>query len=187
METTRLRLRDFCPADIDELHALHNDPEVMRLLTGGAPVSRAEIEREYHDRFLAYDYWAVTDRATGAFFGWVGLHASRVGGVTGGVADEPGDTWLGYRLHRRAWGSGYAVEASRTIIDAGFREHGVLRVRATTMAVNTRSRRVMERVGLRYVRTYHEEWDDPLPGTERGEVEYALTRAEWASRGNTRS
>jgi len=53
------------------------------------------------------------------------------------------------------------------------------RVWAQTMAVNSRSRRVMEKAGLAYVRTSHEEFDDPLPGTEHGEVEYALTKAEW--------
>jgi hypothetical protein len=47
------------------------------------------------------------------------------------------------------------------------------------MAVNHASRRVMEKAGLEYVRTFHLEWEDPLPGTEYGEVEYALTRDDW--------
>ena len=68
------------------------------------------------------------------------------------------------------------------MIDDGFLRRGVERVRATTMAVNTPSRGVMERAGLSYVRTFHEEWDDPLPGTELGEVEYALTRRTWERR-----
>ena len=36
--------------------------------------------------------------------------------------------------------------------------------------------------GLTYVRTYLPEFDDPLPGTEEGEVEYAITRADWQRR-----
>jgi hypothetical protein len=36
--------------------------------------------------------------------------------------------------------------------------------------------------GLRHVRTFHLAVDDPLPGTEHGEVEYAITRAEWLAR-----
>jgi RimJ/RimL family protein N-acetyltransferase len=47
------------------------------------------------------------------------------------------------------------------------------------MAVNLASRRVMEKSGVTYVRTFHLEWEDPLPGTEHGEVEYALERADW--------
>ena len=44
------------------------------------------------------------------------------------------------------------------------------------MAVNHASRRVMEKSGLRFVRTFHLTWDDPIAGTEFGEVEYALDR-----------
>ena len=50
---------------------------------------------------------------------------------------------------------------------------------ATTMAVNVRSRRVMEKAGLRYARTVQVAWDDPLPGTEQGEVEYRLRRDDY--------
>jgi hypothetical protein len=41
----------------------------------------------------------------------------------------------------------------------------------------------MEKVGLRCVRTFAAEFDEPLPGSEHGEVEYALTRAEWERAG----
>ena len=47
------------------------------------------------------------------------------------------------------------------------------------MAVNTASRRVIEKAGLAYVRTFHDDWPEPIEGTEHGEVEYALTRADW--------
>ena len=67
----------------------------------------------------------------------------------------------------------------RALIRKGFTELGVQRVVAETMAVNTRSRRVMEKIGLRHVRTFFVDWPDPLPGSDQGEVEYALTRAEF--------
>ncbi len=47
------------------------------------------------------------------------------------------------------------------------------------MTVNTASRRVMERCGLRYVRTFFDEWPEPIDGSDEGDVEYELTRAEW--------
>jgi hypothetical protein len=37
----------------------------------------------------------------------------------------------------------------------------------------------MEKCGLRLVRIFHQEWPDHIEGDERGDVEYALTRAEW--------
>lgn len=46
------------------------------------------------------------------------------------------------------------------------------------MAVNTASRATMATIGMRYVRTFHMEWDEPLPGSDLGEVEYAITRQQ---------
>ena len=92
---------------------------------------------------------------------------------------ETGVTELGYRLRRSAWGHGYATEGARALVRRAFAGLGVQEVVATTMAVNTGSRRVLEKAGLRLARTVHLDWPDPLPGTEHGEVEYRLRRAEW--------
>jgi hypothetical protein len=56
---------------------------------------------------------------------------------------------------------------------------GLREVVAITMAVNTGSRRVLEKAGLRYARTVHLDWPDPLDGNEHGDVEYRLLRDEW--------
>lgn len=54
------------------------------------------------------------------------------------------------------------------------------RVFAHTMTANAASRRVLEKCGLVYVRTvaFHDP-GDPIEGSAHGEVEYAVTRAEW--------
>jgi RimJ/RimL family protein N-acetyltransferase len=75
-----------------------------------------------------------------------------------------------------------ATEGSRAAIAKAFTDFDVPRVFAGTMAVNIASRRVMQRCGLHYVRTFHLEWDEPIDGSEHGEVEYALTRDEWDGR-----
>lgn len=54
------------------------------------------------------------------------------------------------------------------------------------MFVNRASRRVMEKCGMSYVRTYHVHFDDPLPGTEQGEVLYEITREQWSARPDQR-
>ena len=51
------------------------------------------------------------------------------------------------------------------------------------MAVNTGSVAVMTRIGMRFARTWVGEWNEPLPGWEEGEVEYAMTREEWGGAG----
>ncbi len=177
LETARLILRQFAPDDVDLLLALDADPVVMRYTSGGRPTPRAEIEQRlgrylaYHQQSAGFGFWAAIEKATGAFLGWFHFRA---------LPDAPpNEIELGYRLHQSAWGNGYATEASRALIDKGFAESGVQRVVASTMAVNVASRRVMEKAGLRYVRTFHQEWPDKIDGVELGDVEYALTRSEW--------
>jgi hypothetical protein len=58
---------------------------------------------------------------------------------------------------------------------------------ATTMAVNTGSRRVVEKARLRYARTVYLDWPDPLDGNEHGDVEYRLRRGEWLADGGPAS
>lgn len=171
IETERIVLRPFRPEDIEQLLPLHNDPEVMEFLTGGEPQSLDDVERQWRERFSRLGHWAAVERDGGEWLGWFAL---------GRAADrDPGERELGYRLCRSAWGKGYATEGSLALIAHAFADPAVGRVWAETMAVNLRSRRVMEKCGLRHVRTHFPEWDDPLPGSELGEVEYALERAEW--------
>ena len=180
LETDRLTLRQFTNDDVDLLVELDSDPDVMFRITGGRPTPREEIETEvlpaflgYYERFAGYGFWAAIERTTGEFVGWFHFRPN-----TGHPADEPE---LGYRLRRSAWGKGYATEGSRALIDVGFREHGVRRVVAETMLVHDASRRVMEKAGMREVRRFHQDWPDSIPGDEHGDVEYAITREEWAA------
>ena len=178
LETERLVLRRFTENDVDLLVELDSDPEVMHFVTGGRPTSRRQIETEflpayvgYYERYAGYGFWAAIERSTGDFVGWFHFRPES--------ENDPGQVELGYRLRRSAWGKGYATEGSRALIEKGFVELDVERVYATTMAVNVASRRVMEKAGLRYVRTFHQPWPYPIEGNEHGDVEYALLRTEW--------
>ncbi len=182
LTTERLVLRRFSDSDVDNLVALNSDPEVMRYLTGGRPTPRRVVRDEVLPTLLAkydepggYAQWAAEEKATGAFLGWFALNRDD-------PAAPPDEGELGYRLRREAWGKGYATEGSRALVRAAFTDLGTRRVWAQTMAVNTRSRRVMERVGLRFVRVFHLSWDDPIEGVEHGEVEYEILRHEWQAR-----
>ena len=169
LETERLAMRPVAMADVDQLVALDSDPEVMRYLTGGKPSTRSEVEALVAQRLGSR--WMAYERETGGFVGWFGARAT----------DED-EHELGYRLARRHWGRGLATEGTVEVIHEVFSARGAKRVWAQTMAVNTRSRRVIERCGLKYVRTFHVSWDDPIEGTEQGEVEHELLRRDWQAR-----
>jgi len=86
---------------------------------------------------------------------------------------------LGYRLRASAWGQGYAAEGARALVRRAFTHPALSRIVATTMAVSTGSQRVLEKAGLRYLRTVHLDWADPLPGNEHGDAGYQLSREDW--------
>ncbi|SDP24186.1 Protein N-acetyltransferase, RimJ/RimL family [Klenkia soli] len=175
--TPRLRLRPVRPADGDAVVALHGDPEVMRHLGTGRPVPPARVRGLDLPRLLAdhgpvpLGYWAAEDRATDAFVGWFELRPM--------VTDPLVSVELGYRLRRASWGRGLATEGARALVDAVFTGTGTDEVVATTLAVNTGSRRVMEKLGMTWRRTYTEDRTAPITGAELGEVEYALARTDW--------
>ena len=121
----------------------------------------------YYDRGDDYGFWAAVERISGRFLGWFHYRPEPGAG--------PLEPELGYRLHTTAWGRGFATEVSQALIDDGFANHGVEQVNASTMVVNVASRRVMEKVGMRLVRTFHADWPVRIDGDEHGDVEYAIT------------
>jgi RimJ/RimL family protein N-acetyltransferase len=174
LETDRLVLRHLTVSDADDLVRLHNDPEVMRYLNGGRPTPREVVVDETLPAFIRSDHLAAVERRTGEFLGWFQLRAPRDG--------DPAEPELGYRLRRACWGRGYATEGSLALIGRAFADDGARRVFARTMTVNRASRRVMEKCGLRYVRTFFQDWPEVIDGSDQGDVEYELLRPDWASR-----
>lgn len=162
METERLVLRGFDQSDVDDVARLLGEPRVMRYIEDGEPVSRADVERVALPKLLGGGWWAAHLKESGDFIGWFELSAV-----------EPGVAELGYRLHPDHWGRGYATEGATALVEHG-RAAGLTRIVAYAMTVNAGSRRVLEKVGLRYVRTFHEEWPDYIEGAEHGDVEYEL-------------
>ena len=61
----------------------------------------------------------------------------------------------------------------------GFDDVGLDRIIAQTLSVNARSRAVLERSGLTYVRSFPTSMTEPVEGADEGEVEYELTREQW--------
>ncbi|MFB9312844.1 GNAT family N-acetyltransferase [Nocardioides plantarum] len=176
LRTARIRLDPLTLAHTELLVELDADPEVLRFVWG-RPLSREEVVGTWMPRRTREDadergigYWVGFDAATDAFLGWWSLNV---------VDDDPDAAELGYRLRRDAWGRGLATEGARALLTHGFGTVGLERVVAETMAVNTDSRAVLEKVGLVQVGARVEQWEDPLPGAELGEVDYEVRAEDW--------
>lgn len=171
IETARLRLRPFTAKDLDALHGMTGDPEVMRYIGERRPLSRDETRRALESMVAAFrrrgfGRWALEKRDGGGFAGYCGFST---------VNEEVG-VELAYMLPRGEWGRGLALEAARACLRYGFETLGLESVAGLTIRDNRRSRRVLERVGMSY------RHDARFYGFDC--VMYSVTRAEWRDDGS---
>ena len=85
---------------------------------------------------------------------------------------------IGWRIAFEHWGNGYATEGARAVLEFAFTELTLREVVSFTVTANLRSRRVMERIGMKFI----EEFDHPsLPEGHllKRHVLYAITKASW--------
>lgn len=144
IETSRLHLRPFTSADLDVIHAVYADPEVMRYVGNGAHRTMADTKaalRTYADALAArgFSFVAVVERASGEVIGDAGLHP---------LAGRGPEIELGYTLARRAWGHGYATELGRALLRHAFDALHAPRVVAQVEPDNAASRHVVEKLGM---------------------------------------
>jgi RimJ/RimL family protein N-acetyltransferase len=146
LETQRLLLREWLDADRGPFAALNADPRVSEHLV--SPLTRAEsddlvdrIEECWRQR--GYGLWAVerTDRA--AFIGYVGLWPAEFDAPFTPAVE------VGWRLAVEHWGHGFATEGGRAAVAYAFDVLGLGEIVSFTAGANTRSRQVMERLGMR--------------------------------------
>ncbi len=166
LQTERLLLVPLSDQHLELEVELDSDPEVMRYL--GARARTREEVVEWHERRVG-----LADQVPGLGF-WAAFDGDEFVGLVWAPPAHGPD----HRLLRRCWRRGYATEASRELLRHAFDTVGQSRVIAQTQEGNAGSRAVMERLGMRFVRTYHS-LDYPEQGPEVQEVEYELTREMW--------
>jgi ribosomal-protein-alanine N-acetyltransferase len=118
------------------------DPEVTRYLTW-----RPHGAVQDTQAFLST---AVEGWRSGESFVWIVADAE-TGALCGSLAARPRGhrVNLGYALAREYWGRGLMVEALRPVIDWFLAQPEVFRVWATCDVENTRSTRVLEKLGFK--------------------------------------
>jgi len=175
LQTRRLILVPLAEEHLEHEVALDASPDVMRYLGAGQPRNRAEVEEHHHER--------LREARNGLGF-WAGYHRTEFVGwwlLAPADDDERGQAELGYRLRPEFWRQGLASEAAAALLAHGFDDLGLTRIFAETMAVNTGSRAVMSRLGLTCIGTRDEGIHGPIPGSEHGIVDYAITKDRWAA------
>jgi ribosomal-protein-alanine N-acetyltransferase len=93
-----------------------------------------------------FGLWWWRERASGKLVGEAGLNREQIEG-------EP-VVEVGWSMSPERWGEGFATEAGKAALDWGFERIGLRRIVSFTMPHNAASRRVMEKLGLRYEREF---------------------------------
>jgi RimJ/RimL family protein N-acetyltransferase len=145
IETDRLRLRDWREADLEPFARLNADPRVMEFFPRSLDraASDALVARE-EARIAArgYGLYAAEVKASGDFIGFIGLADASFAAAFAPAVE------IGWRLSRDTWGSGYASEGARAVIDDAFGRLDLGSLVSFTAEWNRRSRRVMEKIGM---------------------------------------
>jgi len=156
LRTPRLLLREWRDEDLAPFAAMSADAEVMKLLLG--PYDRAQSDawagraRSFLDEY-GYGQLVVEIPGAIAFAGVVGLSL-----VVFKAPFTPAIE-VAWRLMQPYWGQGIAFEAARAVIEDGFYRLGFAEIVALTTPPNTRSWRLMERLGM--VRDLDGDFDHP--------------------------
>jgi RimJ/RimL family protein N-acetyltransferase len=175
LETERLILRSFTPADAEVFAAYRSDPAVARYQSWEAPYSLAQakafIEKLAPVQPGTPGEWyqlALQLKASGQHIGDCAFLV---------LAEVPQQAEIGFTLARAHQGQGYMTEAARRLLDYLFETFGLHRVSAICDVENTASARVLERLGMRREGHFVESvWFKGRWGSEYG---YALLRREW--------
>jgi RimJ/RimL family protein N-acetyltransferase len=147
LEAPRLRLRRPEPRDFEAYAALCADPEVMRYIGEGAPLSRRRAWHALtsmlgHWALRGYGQFALESKASGAFLGRVGLYEP----------DPLPGTEIAWALAREHWGRGFASEAATAVRDWAFGTLRLPRLVSVIIPENRASNRVAEKIGERFDR-----------------------------------
>ena len=171
-------LRRWRAADLEPFAALNADPEAMEHMistldhdASDALAYRIDLDFKEHGLGL----WAVEIPGETPFAGFVGLS------VPSFEARFTPAVEVGWRLARRFWGRGYATEAGAAALADGFDRVGLAEIVSFTWVGHTRSRAVMERLGM--TRDPADDFDHPRLAEGhrlRRHVLYRLSRERWA-------
>jgi RimJ/RimL family protein N-acetyltransferase len=179
LSTPRLLLRGWREADKAAYAALNADPEVMHYFPSSltAEQSDAMVDRmSARLEEFGWGLWAAERRDTGEFIGFIGLSSPgwQVEGLTPCVE-------IGWRLAQAHWGNGFAPEGAVAALAYAFEHVDLPRdeVVSFTTVTNHKSRRVMEKIGLRV--DARREFEHPATPGWWGQrhVVYCIDRPTW--------
>lgn len=177
LKTERLIIRDHEAGDLQAMHGLLSDDTTMYYMqdirTGTLEESEANLQAAM-DEALSPDrqkyFFKIMDRRDRRYIGEIGFTVE---------LDTPFGkiVHLGYFILPEFWGRGIVAEAAGEVFRFAFEDAGAIKIETGCIKENSRSERVMEKLGMIKEAEYRMHvWHD---GRLKDRVEYRLTRDEW--------
>lgn len=141
LESEQLLLRQWRETDFEPLFEILSNAKVARY-TSGTPMDEPTVWRHMamligHWQLRGFGLWAVEEKASGHMIGRVGIWQPH--------------SWpaveVGYTLHPKTWGKGYATQAARMSAKAAFDHLDLSEIISIIHEDNIASQRVAERLG----------------------------------------
>ena len=146
LTTSRLILRAFTKEDVDPLHHILGEKEILRYFPNPSPPSRDKVEKLISARLghweeHGYGWWAIEQRLKKGLIGWSGLL----------FLPETKEVEVGYLLGKAFWGKGLATEAAQACLQYGFKNFAMEIIVAIVHPENMASQRVIKKLGMSFV------------------------------------
>ncbi len=145
IETRRLLLRHFTPNDGDELYHIYSNLDLFQYMSIEKPLLRDQTRLliyEFIESWQQHNFgvWAVIDKKHNKLIGHCGFK----------FLENTREIQMGYLLLKPYWGRGLGTEAAEAALKYGFEVAKFKRIVAIAKPENVASRRVMEKVGMKY-------------------------------------
>ncbi|MBP1853500.1 GNAT family N-acetyltransferase [Rhizobium halophytocola] len=185
LETPRLILREWRAEDRDLFREINRDPKVMEFFAFRRSHAEADVMMDKVNELMretGFGFYALELKDTGEAMGFCGLSIANIEPFLPPQAIE-----VGWRLATRFWGHGYVTEGARECLRHGFEDRNLPEIVSFAVTGNTRSRAVMERIGMRHaggVTFNHPRVPDTHPHLQE-HVLYRLSAEDWRNSATT--
>ena len=145
----RLKIREAHINDLDGIHSLITDEEVMRFIP--LHISQKKQTKDMLNSIIADKnsatrnryYFVIEEKETNKMIGNIVLKILFQN-------EYSGNAILGYTIFKEAWGKGFATEASTAMIKYGFNDLMLHRIEASSITLNNASEKVLMKCKMKH-------------------------------------